>query len=460
MNFYQNIDQNLIPKTFYFALVCDFSTLPSDLDKHHDVIKFICKIKDHKLQTISDMNNKPSESKKKVINVSADSFSGLSNELALLKQKYKSSASSSPAPPTANSVGPGKVYKRGVAKSLKGKKNKLDNVSFYYYYYYYSYHYFILGDRQCKMLTHVFQELGRLKSRTKSKTNEEELDRNNIDTNSRMSINENSDGNNQPVDERTPHGKRGLDHFHERAYTNLLAKTKLYEHIKAGKFDELDSAQRDNLLLDIEKDKMGDRWQQQQQDEEDLVEIEDDFGRTRLVPKSDIHYADHGDNYEDEGPVRRPRNLIRGNHIQADHFKLDEAAAQRLRQLAGNPEQAADSVATHFDPDWEIRTKGTGYYQFETADEKLRNSQMESLQAFRRETERVQTDKNGDGDDTSSTTPTSGSATAAERGDSDANTDSTSIIYKRKIHERKKYLEKLRNDKILHMKSFVKGSDL
>ncbi|KAF5120497.1 hypothetical protein DV495_002247 [Geotrichum candidum] len=275
-----------------------------------------------------------------------------------------------------------------------------------------------------------------------------------------MSINENSDGNNQPVDERTPHGKRGLDHFHERAYTNLLAKTKLYEHIKAGKFDELDSAQRDNLLLDIKKDKMGDRWQQQQQDEEDLVEIEDDFGRTRLVPKSDIHYADHGDNYEDEGPVRRPRNLIRGNHIQAEHFKLDEAAAQRLRQLAGNPEQAADSVATHFDPDWEIRTKGTGYYQFETADEKLRNSQMESLQAFRRETERVQTDKNGDGDDTSSTTPTSGSATAAERGDSDANTDSTSIIYKRKIHERKKYLEKLRNDKILHMKSFVKGSDL
>ena len=36
------------------------------------------------------LEKKPlNQRKKKVINVSADSFSGLSNELALLKQKYK-----------------------------------------------------------------------------------------------------------------------------------------------------------------------------------------------------------------------------------------------------------------------------------------------------------------------------------------------------------------------------------
>jgi hypothetical protein len=400
------------------------------------------------------MNRKPSEPKKKVINVSADSFSGLSNELAQLKQKYKSSALPSSSPSTASLAGLGKVYKRGVAKSLKGKKNKLDKVCFFHYH-------LILEGKQCKMLTDVFQELDRLKPRAKSKADKEELDSNNSEKNNGKDINENPDDNDQPADERTLRGKHGLDHFHERAYTNLLAKTRLYECIKAGKLDELDSAQRDNLLLDIEKDKMGvwsQKQQQQQRNEEPLVEIEDEFGRTRLVPRSHIHYADHGDDGEEEGPVRRPRNLIRGNHIQTDHFKLDESAAARLRQLADNPDQAADDVATHFDPNWEIRTKGTGYYQFETTDETLRNSQMESLQAFRRETERLYADKNGDEDNTSSIAPPSGSA--AERDDNDANRDSSNIIYKRKIYERKKYLEKLRNDKILHMKSFVKGSDL
>lgn len=292
-----------------------------------------------------------------------------------------------------------------------------------------------------------------MRPRTKPKDDIEEQKYGNADESNKRKDFQSLDDIKQPEDERTTRGKRSLDHFHERAYTNLLAKTRLYDCIKAGELDKLDVVQRDNLLLNTEKDKTDILWQQR--DEEEMVEIEDEFGRTRLVPRTEIHYADH-DNDGEEGPVRRPRNLIRGNHIQTDHFQLDEAAAQRLRQLADNPDQAAADAATHFDPGWEIRTKGTGYYQFETADESLRASQMESLRAFRRETKRAQADEDAIHPSFTRTTSEPSENTDQVRTDG----TSSSVIYERKINERKKYLEKLRNDKIRHMNSFVKGSDL
>lgn len=78
---------------------------------------------------MSDINKKQSKPRKNTISVSAGSFSGLTNELVLLKQKYKLSALSSPPASTTSTAGPDKVYKRGVAKSLKGRKNKIDKVN-------------------------------------------------------------------------------------------------------------------------------------------------------------------------------------------------------------------------------------------------------------------------------------------------------------------------------------------
>lgn len=73
------------------------------------------------------MSNAPPRKTNRKISVSGDSSKSLLAELNLVKQRFKKDQEFSRD--TKNSAGPGKVYKKGVSKSLKGHKNKLDNVS-------------------------------------------------------------------------------------------------------------------------------------------------------------------------------------------------------------------------------------------------------------------------------------------------------------------------------------------
>lgn len=115
----------------------------------------------------------------------------------------------------------------------------------------------------------------------------------------------------------------------------------------------------------------------------DLVQIEDSFGRTRMVPRSKKHLyeAGYSGDEEDEHKTKRPKKLLRGDIIQADSFHIDQALANRVCQS----EYIKSDMTRHYDSGWEIRDKGAGYYEF-SQDDDVRKLEMQDLKQIRAET--------------------------------------------------------------------------
>lgn len=218
-----------------------------------------------------------------------------------------------------------------------------------------------------------------------------------------------------------------LDERHESAYQSLVSKTSLYEKLKRGEIpDDLNT--EDVLFLPDSSASV--------KKQSEMVEVIDEFGRSRMVSKTNYSGAISEDE-NDDGLVPRPARIIRGNHVQTG-FKIDEEAAQRIREFKND-----ESNSSHFDPDWEVRSKGTGFYRFENKDSQVRKEQQDSLNKLHEET--LQTSKN-EGEDPLIV----GLETFKE--------DTTS--YERRVNERKKLVEKMREKQLQKMKDFVKGSDL
>lgn len=93
---------------------------------------------------------------------------------------------------------------------------------------------------------------------------------------------------------------------------------------------------------------------------------------------------------------RAPDKVIYGDAIQseafraADEVKMEELARKRDRSMTP-PEMK------HYDADSEIRTKGTGFFQF-SKDEGTRQAEMASLEAERLNTERERARKDEEKD--------------------------------------------------------------
>lgn len=129
-------------------------------------------------------------------------------------------------------------------------------------------------------------------------------------------------------------------------------------------------------------------------DDGEVVEYEDEFGRLRKGTKAEI---DRMKRRERRGLLgaeelermsarpSEPTKLIYGDAVQSlafaaeDPDKMEELARKRDRS-ATPPEQK------HYDADWEIRTKGTGFYKF-SKDEEARKREMEELAEERKKTE-------------------------------------------------------------------------
>lgn len=221
-----------------------------------------------------------------------------------------------------------------------------------------------------------------------------------------------------------------LDHFHRNSYLALKRKVALYNQIKQGNEPNQDGKHSidsdthvafNNILLP---------------DPDRLVEIVDEFGRDRLVKFSERHMYTgkrRRDSDSSDDSVPQPKRLIFGNHLQTSMFKLDEEKADKIRRNE-HDEQWENENATHYDPHWEgFRTRGTGYYKFETGNEALRNQQMENLQA-------VQKENDGDRDNYKQTR-------------------NHRMEYRDKIAERREKIAKLRKQKIDQMQKFVKSKD-
>lgn len=122
-----------------------------------------------------------------------------------------------------------------------------------------------------------------------------------------------------------------------------------------------------------------------------LHEYTDEFGRVRHLTRSQILRLQRSTTSAAElermsARPKAPDALIYGDAVQADAFAardgLDtmEALARKRDRSATPPE------ATHYQADWEIRTKGVGFYKF-SREEGRREAEMKALDEERKRTE-------------------------------------------------------------------------
>lgn len=103
-----------------------------------------------------------------------------------------------------------------------------------------------------------------------------------------------------------------------------------------------------------------------------LVEHVDEFGRTRMVRRSEQPRAPTPEEDEPEA-IYGP----------ATSFPVYQRAPH---QLEVRPPRPLSPEPEHFDADWEIRARGAAFYKFD-ANEEVRRAQQRDLQALRDETQ-------------------------------------------------------------------------
>lgn len=141
---------------------------------------------------------------------------------------------------------------------------------------------------------------------------------------------------------------------------NMRRKQQLYEQLKSGKVPK--NYNDNDLLLQLDYKSSSD------EPDDELIEIVDEFGRTRQVKRNEYY----------DGPVERPEELIYGDLVQHD-------AVQTSGLKSPNKQNLEESEDVHYDSTWEVRNKGVGFYQF-SQNEEERRRQMEELKHIREET--------------------------------------------------------------------------
>ncbi|KAK7403267.1 hypothetical protein QQX98_010958 [Neonectria punicea] len=187
-----------------------------------------------------------------------------------------------------------------------------------------------------------------------------------------------------------------------RAKRKMEDKARLYAAMKRG--DYVPKENEAAPLIDFDRKwaegvegKENDSSSSDDEDEDDgteMVEYEDEFGRVRQVTKAEKERMERrarrgllGAEELERMSARpiAPSNLIFGDAVQAMAFnpkdpeKMEELARKRDRSATPPPAQ-------HYDANHEIRTKGTGFYQF-SKDEETRTAEMASLEEERLRTE-------------------------------------------------------------------------
>jgi hypothetical protein len=122
-----------------------------------------------------------------------------------------------------------------------------------------------------------------------------------------------------------------------------------------------------------------------------LHEYTDEFGRVRHLTRSQILRLQRGAASAAEldqmsARPKAPETLIYGDAVQAEAFAARDGtetmeALARKRDRSPTPPEA-----THYQADWEIRTKGVGFYKF-SKEESKREEEMRALEEERARTE-------------------------------------------------------------------------
>ncbi|KAI1809687.1 hypothetical protein GGS20DRAFT_264889 [Poronia punctata] len=134
-----------------------------------------------------------------------------------------------------------------------------------------------------------------------------------------------------------------------------------------------------------------------------MMEYKDEFGRTRTGTRAEVQRMQRraarsalgARELEDMAavPTAEPSKLIYGDAIQTEAFNPESATLDAMAALAAKRDrEPTPPPDTHFDGSAEIRTKGTGFYQF-SREEAERVREMEALAAERENTERVRRER-------------------------------------------------------------------
>lgn len=132
------------------------------------------------------------------------------------------------------------------------------------------------------------------------------------------------------------------------------------------------------------------------------VEYLDEFGRLRKGTASEARRVERGQRVAQAATTdaaylaahpQRPENVIYGDTVQYQAFNPDRVIAEKMEELAKKRDKAATPPPeTHYDANGEIRTRGTGFYNFSKGEE-LRMKEMKELEKERAATEKVRKDK-------------------------------------------------------------------
>ncbi|KAK7223504.1 hypothetical protein V2G26_011507 [Clonostachys chloroleuca] len=189
----------------------------------------------------------------------------------------------------------------------------------------------------------------------------------------------------------------------ERAKRKMEVKARLYAAMKRGDYvpKENEAAPLvdfDRKWAENEEEKKGYSTSGSDDDESDkggeMVEYEDEFGRVRQVSKAEKEKLDRrvkrgllGAEELERMSARplAPEKLIVGDTVQSMAFNPDDF--DKMEELARKRDRSATPPELkHYDADWEIRTKGTGFFKF-SKDEETRTQEMKNLEEERKRTE-------------------------------------------------------------------------
>lgn len=180
-----------------------------------------------------------------------------------------------------------------------------------------------------------------------------------------------------------------------RSRKKMKEKSRLYAAMKRGDFAD----EGGEGLVDFDR-----KWAEHPSDESDeeeegrgsggddddeIIEYEDEFGRTRKGKRGDVERekrrvaAAKRAAEEAVAMNRAPEGLIVGNMIQTAAFTTATfSAVPSSAMLAGAMPKEEEERKLHYDASKEVRTKGVGFYQF-SKDEGERMAELEELEKER-----------------------------------------------------------------------------
>ncbi|KAG5368927.1 hypothetical protein CJU90_1165 [Yarrowia sp. C11] len=184
-------------------------------------------------------------------------------------------------------------------------------------------------------------------------------------------------------------------------YENMQRKAELYRQFHRGEIDELAGGVMERRTEEEEeqgtsRDSDDPEYDSDLSADSSEVEIVDEFGRTRMVPKRKRYlfearkevsrdgYGQRDTVVKSRDMVEKPANIIYGDVVQTDSFLRNDVVIEEN-----------ETSTSHYDSTKETRTRGVGFMQF-SQDAEVRERQQRELKEARAVTEAFVEEKKKD----------------------------------------------------------------